>query len=266
VLQNGAPAGKDFSLGTWQPISGAQWQANTEPDDLQLITSTPVAVQNVRNGDRITIELLWEGNPRTPLPPLTLRDTVGRWEITVPPLVNEHDAVVLDWRTFQIPIDAISGEAVLQTPSGEIVARYMITDIPMETDAPIVENSANITFDGVGTVLGYEYTIQEDALEVILVWRAANNAPTQLDYTVFVQVLNSDGQLAAQSDAKPATNTRPTFGWRANEIIIDVHTLPLNTAVNFERGTLILGLYDSNGVRFIRSDATDFATLGGISR
>ncbi|MEM6527968.1 MAG: hypothetical protein AAF653_06715, partial [Chloroflexota bacterium] len=261
VRVDGAPGGKDAAVGTWQPVPGAQWPVDSPADGLQLLTEPDTTPRDVRNGDRLTVQLLWEGAPDNPLPDLTLQATDGAWSLTVPPLVDVHDNAVLDWRTFQIPLDAQNGEAVLQTPSGEILARYQITEIPLETDPPPVPYTADASFAGVGTLIGYEYETSASAVEVTLVWQAAESAPANTDYTVFVQVVDAAGQLLAQSDSPPAAGNRPTSGWRPGEIILDTHTLPINTGMTVDEATLIAGLYDSSGTRLSLPDGENFTVL-----
>jgi hypothetical protein len=64
-----------------------------------------------------------------------------------------------------------------------------------------------------------------DELRVALYWRA--EAKPEQDYTVFVHVLNSDGELVAQHDSMPQDGTWPTTQWPAGSLIIDTHVVPL---------------------------------------
>ncbi|MEL7233722.1 MAG: hypothetical protein AAGK74_04455, partial [Chloroflexota bacterium] len=261
VLLNGAPAGKDAPVGTWRPTPGAQWPVDPTSDDLRLMTPPDEVPRDVRNGGRVSIALLWEGNSDAPLPGMTLEAVDGTWSVAVPPIVATHDNAVLDWREFQIPLDAGNGEAVLQTDIGQTIARYTITEIPLQTEPPPVPYSADAEFSGVGSLVGYDYTISADTVEVILVWQAADDAPAPADYTVFVQALDAGGQLVAQSDAQPVAGSRPTTGWRPGEIIVDEHTLPVNAGMTIEGAMLIVGLYDSSGTRLTLPDGADATVL-----
>ena len=54
----------------------------------------------------------------------------------------------------------------------------------------------------------------------MLVWEALGTPPA--DYTVFVQAVNSDNQIAGQGDAPPDL---PTHYWQAGERFVTQHTI-----------------------------------------
>ncbi|GEM_PF-1955680 len=62
-------------------------------------------------------------------------------------------------------------------------------------------------------------------------------------YTVFVHLLDTDGKLQAQSDAEPDSGQFPTSSWLAGELVDDVHTLRLPSALAPGSYTLLIGLY-----------------------
>lgn len=71
-----------------------------------------------------------------------------------------------------------------------------------------------------------------------LYWRA-NSIPAA-DYTVFVHLVDSDGNLAAQADSPPAGGAYPTSLWDPGEIIVDERRL---SDLPPGRYTLQVGLY-----------------------
>lgn len=251
LLQGGAPAGKDWQLGTWQPEPGATWDTDNNPDGLRLVRGAGEI--DAYNGERVTVTLLWEGDPNTPLPMLTLRG--AGWSVDVPPLVTEHDNAVLDWRAFRVPPEAKAGTAALVTPDDTQAAQIVVSERAITYDAPPTDYTTSAVFPGVGEIVGYDVTFTDEAAEVTLVWRAAEDAASTTDYTAFVQLLDENGQLAAQSDAI----ARPTTGWRPSEIIIDQHTLPFQQDV--DQAQLIAGLYDPGGQRVRLPDGSNYAIL-----
>ncbi|MGV2438200.1 MAG UNVERIFIED_CONTAM: hypothetical protein LVT10_27705 [Anaerolineae bacterium] len=54
----------------------------------------------------------------------------------------------------------------------------------------------------------------------------ANRCTLPTDYTAFVQALDANGQLIAQSDQTPSQGERPTTTWRVGEYIMDRHARP----------------------------------------
>ncbi|MCL5025366.1 MAG: hypothetical protein M1531_02565, partial [Chloroflexi bacterium] len=78
-------------------------------------------------------------------------------------------------------------------------------------------------------------------LAVTIAWQAADAPPA--DYTVFVQLLNADGQLVAQADAMPQGGLNPTGSWEAGETVVDEHTISLPPDLPPGRYRLIAGMY-----------------------
>ena len=94
-----------------------------------------------------------------------------------------------------------------------------------------------------------------------LAWR--RGAQPLGDYTVFVHLLDSAGQLAAQHDAPPQNHRRPTSGWQPGELVRDYHGLPLPEAAPPGDYRLEVGLYDAGG-RLLLADGRDRAALGSV--
>src|SRR5262249_40372976 len=81
-----------------------------------------------------------------------------------------------------------------------------------------------------------------DTLLVTLRWQAA--AKMSVDYTVFTQLWDSSGQVAAQLDSQPASGTRPTSGWQPGETVLDRKALLLPADLPPGQYALVAGLYD----------------------
>lgn len=113
--------------------------------------------------------------------------------------------------------------------------------IPPAAPAPAPpEKAINAIFKGVGSLTGSTVRKTQAGLEVSLVWQAANEIET--GYVVFVQALDRDGNVVAQSDQAPAAGAAPTSGWTPGLLILDRHTLALRDVP--AGGTLIAGMYD----------------------
>ena len=78
-------------------------------------------------------------------------------------------------------------------------------------------------------------------LPVALHWEAMS--PISSNLTVFVQLMDANGNRIAGSDSQPAMGTRPTSGWEPNEIVLDRHALLLPDDLPAGPYTLITGLY-----------------------
>src|SRR5215207_3027079 len=220
---NGA-RGRDIQLGTWRALEGADWPATQRETDLPRRVDLPVSeslrlyahnlvVDTVLNGETLRLALLWEG--QSIIPSLTLAEAGGDWDVILPAPDTAIDGVYLDWRDLRIPPDAVSGEVELTLPDGTPIARWTVQAIPALYDAPDMNVRVDVEIPTIGRLIGESFTgaaADGTGFPVTLVWQA--EGATATSYTVFAQLLDSDGQLIAQSDSIPAGGARPTTGWR----------------------------------------------------
>jgi hypothetical protein len=95
-------------------------------------------------------------------------------------------------------------------------------------------------------LLGYDLPMTKlspgSALPLTLYWQA--EAVTMHRYVVFVHVLDSSGQIVAQTDTPPLQGARPTTGWLPGEVLTDPYTLTLPAELRAGEYTVESGLYD----------------------
>ena len=107
-----------------------------------------------------------------------------------------------------------------------------------------VVNRVDYRFGDLGKLVGYCFTALPESgepLAVRLVWEAIGSA--EIDYTVFVHLLDESGQrLLGQGDSPPVNNSYPTSIWEAGETIIDFHQI--SWIANGKPLRFMLGLYD----------------------
>jgi Glycosyltransferase family 87 len=84
-------------------------------------------------------------------------------------------------------------------------------------------------------------------------WSASQTPST--DYTVFVHVLNRQGQLVSQSDLQPDGGFAPTSQWQPNTLVIDRHGIILPAGLTSGTYHIVIGLYAADGTR-LKNDAT----------
>ncbi len=99
-------------------------------------------------------------------------------------------------------------------------------------------------------------------LNLRLVWRAS--APPAANYTVFVQLLDSAGQVAAQHDRWPGDGLYPTAVLQTGQVITDNLALPLDVPPGDYQ--LITGLYqaDAPGAPRLTGPSGDFVPLASV--
>jgi hypothetical protein len=94
-------------------------------------------------------------------------------------------------------------------------------------------------------LLGYDWN--PAATELTLYWQTTRGTTTspdsEIDYVVFVHLLDEQGRLAWGSDGPPLGGLYPTSQWRAGEIVVDPRSL---SAGDLTPGQyrLAVGLYD----------------------
>lgn len=120
---------------------------------------------------------------------------------------------------------------------------------------PAVERSAN--FGDQIALLGYNAATESaqpgDVLDLTLYWRALR--PLEIDYQAFVHVLNSAGELVAQSD-KLNPGEFPTRRWPLDKYVPDHHRITLPAALPPGVYTVVTGLWvQSEGWRLPVFDA-----------
>ncbi len=89
---------------------------------------------------------------------------------------------------------------------------------------------------------GMDLDATTDALWLHLYWRVI--ASVDRDYTVFVHVLDGNGQVIAQGDGPPLGGSWPTTRWSAGDLVPDLHVIPLDRITPDGRFSIAVGLYD----------------------
>ncbi len=141
------------------------------------------------------------------------------------------------------------------------LARYVMP-APMQ-----IERMSGVEFGGGIALVGYALSAEAlhpgDVLQVRLNWRA--EATLTQRYKVFVQLLDSNGVLAAQRDSEPGGGLALTTTWTAGEIIADNHALFIPDSLPPGEYRLIVGLYNLDPPHARLSvGESDFLDLGTI--
>ncbi len=117
-------------------------------------------------------------------------------------------------------------------------------ELPSEIPPPTHPRQAN--FGDQLTLLGYDVSPTPTAgreLAVTLHWQAAHRLA--IDYTVFVHLVDADGQRVAQHDGQPWwAFPLPTSSWQPDERLRDLHRLPLPNDLPSGEYRLHVGVYD----------------------
>lgn len=121
-----------------------------------------------------------------------------------------------------------------------VLARVKIAPddtIEVSPDQPRADQIATLA-----QLAGYDLVQTDGAIDITFYWQAQQ--PTTTDYTVFVHLIDANGNAVAQADSPPQQNNFPTSIWETGETIIDIHTIILPDAAAPGSYTIMVGFYD----------------------
>ncbi len=141
---------------------------------------------------------------------------------------------------------------------------------PREFEAPAIPLPTDLSFGDppVAKLIGYArpagHGTPGSPLPITLFWQSV--AETSVNYTVFVQLLDSDWKVVAQQDQQPLAGDAPTGTWIPGEILTDPYNLIVPADLPDGDYRLITGLYQvETGERLPVSNGSDFVELGVIT-
>ena len=202
-------------------------------------------------------------------------EVLGEGELLVRVLVEEQELVSQNltpadqgvW--FELPLDAWAGQDVILTLESVPLAgapdvRWWRPQILADHAAWLPANmpgeahETTFRFGEQITLLGYRLEPEDprpgEPATVTLYWRT--DAPVDADAKVFVHLLDVDGQIQAQHDARPVSNSYPLSVWQPGQIVADAHTLIWPDLPLSDTG-LAVGLYQPD--TFVRWPVFDAA-------
>jgi hypothetical protein len=81
-----------------------------------------------------------------------------------------------------------------------------------------------------------------NTLTIVLFWQS--DGQVKDNYTVFCHLVSAGSELVAQHDGRPVLEIRPVPSWRADELLLDSHSLGLSADLALGRYALVVGMYD----------------------
>jgi hypothetical protein len=115
---------------------------------------------------------------------------------------------------------------------------------------PEMTHTEGIDFGGVIRLRGYRL----NGNDISLLWEASGTPDD--NYTVFVQVLDADGQIVGQGDAPPIL---PTRYWRSGEQYVTAHTLYYPETPPDGDYQVVIGWYSPDDFARLETDYPDSA-------
>jgi hypothetical protein len=78
-------------------------------------------------------------------------------------------------------------------------------------------------------------------IHLILYWQAL--ARIEADYTVFIHLLDEEGQIIAQHDSQPLVGFYPTSLWEEDEVVRDEYVVHVGSSIPSGEYELVVGMY-----------------------
>ncbi len=268
------------------------WNATRTTDidfgPLSLVGYSLDAEGPMRPGDALPLMLLWRAGA-TPMKDnlvlrLWLEDAEGRAASSRDaPLGNgfpvslwRPNQFVRDWPLIRVPANVPSGtySIKLATARGKellglswgplstaTVANLGVIRVqgrPRTMTAPPISHPREVAFDEKVRLLGYDLTLDTSAkaIRLTLYWKSLSLM--DVSYAVFVHLLNTQGSVVSAADSIPGNGELPTAGWIENEIITDLHLVPIPEGLAQGTYSIEVGLYDPmTGERLGTADGKD---------
>lgn len=254
-------------------------QVDLAPGTRLLAWQVDTAADNLRPGEDLPLTLYWqgitaEGQAATAVYEALLRDESGQ-DTTIwqgqptqgryPPSQWRDGELVVDRTQWSIPRDQPAGTYTLLLRADAVavgMGTITVAGVPRLFEPPSVEHKLEIGLGDALQLYGSTIELTANDLRVELVWHALVEVDT--DYTVFVHVVDENGQNAAQRDVMPVDNTYPTTLWVSGEYVPDTHVF---SDLPPGRYTLRVGLYNPpNGQRLPLKEQpqADYIDLGSL--
>lgn len=232
--------------------------------------------RDFRPGDMVPLTFLWQGlsgldDDYSLL--LWLDDEAGvQWAKTeaplggdYPPSAWDHRQIVRDWQQLLVPGNTVDGRYRLKmqvlADGSALRRRYWLFPMGSVLDLgeinvkgrersfaiPPIEHRLDLRLDKTVMLLGYDLEPAEvrpgDDLHLTLYWQGLG--PMDTSYTVFVHLIDEEGNIRAQQDSAPGEGALPTTSWAEGEVIADRYQIPVPSDAPPGAYGIAVGMYDA---------------------
>jgi hypothetical protein len=211
----------------------------------------------------------WDGRPRQGEYPtyrwLQGEEVIDRYALHVP-----SDAPagyyplwvgMYDWdSSSRLPVMDPQGQYV----GSAALLTYVRVGTP-EFETPFIPQPHEASLGDQVRFLGYDLPSvgvrAGDVATLTLYWQCVQDMDT--DYTVFVHVVNPEGDIVGQWDSTPQRGELPTTTWVPGEIVVDAYQIPIATDASAGNLAVRVGMYDAqSGQRLLVTDSDGNRLMG----
>jgi hypothetical protein len=256
---------KEVAVYPTEPVVGRDCPVERDLGGGMALVETSLSTHDIAPDATLEIGVVWGAtsapgeNLRLELSLVDGEGRVGQveqFEIspTWPTQAWPANAVVRDKYAFQIePWPRAGGHALVarlvRAADGQSVGREagisrVVMHVPERVFvAPPMEQGVEARFGDALLLLGYDLSVEADAIDVTLHWKALRRM--ERSYKFFVHLYDVEsGEIVAQKDVIPFDWQYPTVWWEADEVVSDLVHVPLDKVLS---GTyqLAVGVYDA---------------------
>jgi hypothetical protein len=208
---------------------------------------------DARPGEALPVALFWHAaEADAPRQPITMAFILadGQTETVIEsrqPLQDfypvsrwENGELLTENLRLTVPRDQAAGHYTLRLRAGALEKTLGEIDVIGQArvfEPPQMAHAADVVFGDIIALRGYDLEAGQGNLTVRLLWQALR--PPDRNYTVFIHVLDSAGNIVIQQDAAPHNNQYPTQLWLADEYVLDEYFMSLPSGTY----RIVAGLY-----------------------
>jgi len=105
-----------------------------------------------------------------------------------------------------------------------------------------------VMFGDFAQFIGYDLSnldwVRGQRISMTMYWRPTDSAPPSLDYSIFIHLLDADGNRLTGWDGVPLQGAYSTRFWRPGESLLDYWHLQIPDDIPTGTATLRIGIYD----------------------
>jgi len=189
----------------------------------------------IRPGEAFLLGTYWQalalddGENRPDTYRLTLGDVIlydGEWDYGRDAW---RDGDLYTLRTsYRVPRDQPAGIFTLSLQVDTTLVtlgEFTVAGVARQFEAPAVDHTVDVVFGEVIRLHGYSARTTAAGIAIDLAWQSLDEIDA--DYTVFVHLIDANGQIIDQRDAMPQANTYPTTLWQNGEFVLDQYLFPI---------------------------------------
>lgn len=236
------------------------WQALVDVESDYWVVSTLLDANGNAFGKRISEPVDAKGPTSLWRRGVTISDA---FELPVP--ANTHSGEFRFEVALVNPIAPDQSLAISESADRLLLDPFQVTKEPVNPSTIRFPLSLQFGQPSLVTLLGYDLEQTSvrggGTIRLVLYWKA--NQPIKTDFSIFLHLLDSAGNMVAQQDGPPQNGDAPSSWWQPGDMLADSHQVMVPIDIKPGHYSLLFGVYDpSNGTRLSIADESTRSVVG----